>query len=167
MIPVALILLASATHVDLVDDVYQIPAGQWRYVELGLRQSPALVTANFEVRSGSEQVRLALMRREDLERLREDRPSGVLATTSAAGSGHLRYQVQVAGDYILLIDNRDSRDRAVQAHLRVALDFGAGRGPGVTRLSVPRQITVIAISFAVFFVIAGVSARRLLRGINH
>ena len=166
MIPVALILLALATHVDLVDDVYQIPAGQWRYVELGLRQRPALVTANFEVRSGSNQVRLALLRREDLERLREDRPSGVLAATDRGSSGNLRYQVQVAGDYILLIDNREGRDRPATAHLRVALDFGPGRGPGVTRLSVPRQITVIVLSFAVFFVIAGFSARRLLRGIN-
>jgi hypothetical protein len=166
MIPVALILWAATTHVDLVDDVYRIPAGQWRYVELGLRQKPAFVAADFEVKSGPHEVRLALMRREDMERLREDRPSGVLATTDPAGSGRLRYQVQAAGEYILLIDNREGRDRPAEAHLRVALDFGAEPGPAVSRLSVPRQITVIAISFAVFFAIAGFSARRLLRGIN-
>jgi len=84
-----------------------------------------------------------------------------------AGSGHLRYQVRVAGEYILLIDNREGRDRPAEAHLRVALDFGTEPGPAVSRLSVTRQITVIAISFAVFFAIAGFSARRLLRGINH
>lgn len=167
MIPVALILLAAATHVDLVDDRYQIPAGQWRYVELGLRQKPALVTADFEVKSGSHELRLALMRREDLERLRDDRPSGVLAATEPAGSGRLHYQLRVAGDYILLIDNREGRDRPAEAHLRVALDFGTAPGPAVSRLSVTRQVTVIAISFAVFFAIAGFSARRLLRGINH
>lgn len=167
MIPVALILLAASTHVDLVDDLYQIPAGQWRYVELGLRQKPAFVAADFEVKSGSHEVRLALMRREDMERLREDRPSGVLAATDPAGSGQLRYQVRVEGDYILLIDNRLSANRPTEAHLRVSLDFGTIPGPAVTRLSVPRQITVIAISFAVFFAIAGFSARRLLRVINH
>ena len=166
MISVALILLALTTHVDLVDDVYKIPAGQWRYVELGLRQRPALVTADFQVRSGSQQVHLALMRREDLQRLREGRPSGALAATGVAGSGNLRYQVREAGDYVLLIDNREGRARPAEAHLHVALDFGPARSPGVTRLSVPRQITVIALSFAVFFAIAGFSARRLLRGIN-
>lgn len=166
MIPVALILLAASSRVDLVDDLYQIPAGQWRYVELELRQKPAFVAADFEVKSGSREVRLALMRREDMERLREDRPSGVLAATEPAGSGQLQYQVRVGGDYILLIDNRLSPNHATDAHLRVSLDFGTISGPAVTRLSAPRQITVIAISFAVFFAIAGFSARRLLRGIN-
>ena len=166
MIPVALILLAASSRVDLVDDLYQIPAGQWRYIELGLRQKPAFVAADFEVKSGPSAVRLALMRREDMERLREDRPSGVLAATDPGGSGQLRYQVGVAGDYILLIDNRMSPGRPTEAHLRVSLDFGRVPGPAITRLSVPRQITVIAISFAVFFAIAGFSARRLLRGIN-
>jgi hypothetical protein len=166
MIPVALIFLAAATHVDLVDDVFRIPAGEWRYVELGLRQKPAAVAADFEVRSGSQQVRLALMRREDMERLREDRPHGVLAATDPARLGQLRYQVRVAGDYILLIDNREGRDRPAEAHLRVALDFGKSPVPEVSRLPVPRQIIVITISFAVFFAIAGFSARRLLRGIN-
>lgn len=167
MIPVALLFLAAATHVDLVDDVYRIPAGQWRYVELSLRQKPAFVAADYQVRSGSRQLRLALIRRDDLERLREDRPSGVLAATDPAGAGRLRYQVRVAGDYVLLIDNREGRDQPAEAHLRVALDFSAPPGPAVSRLSLPRQIAVIAISFAVFFGIAGFSARRLLRGIRH
>jgi hypothetical protein len=161
MIQVALLLLAAATHVDLVDEVFQIPAGQWRYVDLGLRQKPPIVAADFEVRSGSHEVQLALMRRDDLEKLRQDRPHGLLAETETAGSGRLRYQVRVAGDYALLIDNREGR-RPASVHLRVNLDW-----PIVTRLSLPRQITVITISFAVFFAIAGFSARRLLRGMKH
>lgn len=165
MIQVALLLLAATTHVDLVDEVFQIPVGEWRYVELGLRQKPALVSAEFQVRSGSHEVRLALMRRQDLERLRENRPHGVLAATDAADSGHLRYQVQVAGDYVLMIDNRAGRE-PTSAHLRVALDFVGPPGPTVSRLSLQRQIVVVAISFAVFFAIAGFSARRLLRGIK-
>lgn len=166
MIPVALILLAAASHVEPVDEVYQIRAGQWGYIELGLHQKPAFVTAEYEVKSGSHAVRVALMRRVDMERLREDRPSGVLAVTEPAGSGRLRYPVQVAGDYVLLIDNRQSGDRPAEVHLRVSLDFGTAPAPEVSRLSAPRQITVIAVSFAVFFAIAGFSARRLLRGIN-
>ncbi|HEY1241993.1 MAG TPA: hypothetical protein VGF16_15625 [Bryobacteraceae bacterium] len=167
MIPVALILLAAATHVDLVDDVFHIPSRQWRYVELALRQRPALVSADLDVRSGSRQVRLALLRPDDLQRLREDRPFGVLATTDPAGSDQLRYQVRVPGDYVLLIDNRTSGDQGSEAHIRVSLDFGSTPGPAVTQLPFQRQILVIAISFAVFFAIAGFSARRLLRGIRH
>ena len=166
MIPVALILLAASTHVDLVDEVFRIPAGEWRYVELGLRQKPAFVSAEFEVRSGSRDVRLALMRQDDLERLRGSRPSGVMAMTETGASGQLRYQVRVPGDYVVVIDNRAEPDRPAEAHLHVALDFGARPGPEVTRLSTARQIAVIAISFAVFFGIVSYSSRRLLRGIK-
>lgn len=167
MIPVALLLLAATTHVDLVDEDFHIPAGAWRYLELGLRQKAALVTADFQVRSGSHQLRLALLRGEDLDRLRDDRPHGMLAGTEPAGSGRLRYAVRVPGEYVLLIDNRGSPEQPADAHLRVTLDFGRPAGPGVTELSLRRQIEVIAISFAVFFAIAGYSARRLLRGMKH
>lgn len=166
MIPVALLFFAAATHVDLVDEDFHIPAGEWRYVELGLRQKAALVSANFQVRSGSHQIRLALMRREDLERLRDDRPHGVLAATEPEGGGTLRYPVRVPGDYVLLIDNRAGTNQAADAHLRVALDFGIPAGQQVTGLSATRQIVVVALSFAVFFAIAGYSARRLIQGIK-
>lgn len=163
MIPVALILLAAVTHVDVVDDVFHIPAHQWLYTELALRQRPSFLSADLDVRSGSRQVRLALLRREDLDRLRADRPFGVLATTDPAGSSHLRYSIRVPGDYFLLIDNRASNDQSSEAHIRVTVDFS----PPPVQLSFQRQVAIIAISFAVFFGIAGYSARRLLRGIRH
>jgi len=166
MIPVALLLLAATTHVVLVDEDFQIPASEWRYVELSLRQKAAIVTADLQIQSGSHELRLALMRREDLERLRQDRPHGVLAATDPGESGRLRYTVRVAGDYVLLIDNRGSPAQPAKAHLRVALDFGTAAGPAVWELSERRRIAVIAISFAVFFGIVGYSARRLLRGIQ-
>ena len=166
MIPVAILLLVATTHVELVDEVYRIPAGQWRYVELGLRQRPAFVAANFEVQSGSHQVRLALLRRDDLERLRSEEPAGVLAATDPGASGKLRVQVRTPGEYAVVLDNRGDSEHEAVAHLRVSLDFGRNPGPAVSRLSPLRQILVVAFSFAVFFGIAGYSARRLLRGIR-
>jgi hypothetical protein len=166
MIPLALILLAAATRLELVDEILRIPAGDWRYVELGLKQQAAFVAADFEVQSGSQLVKLELMRREDLDRLRTDRPNGVIAATAAAASGRLLYHVRVPGDYVVVIDNRNAGGQEAVARLRVALDFGARPGPQVTRLSPQRQFTVILISFAVFFGIVTYSARRLLRGIR-
>jgi len=167
MIPLALILLAAATRLELVDEVIRIPAGDWRYVELGLKQQAAFVAADFEVQSGSQPVKLELMRREDLDRLRADRPNGVIAATAVAASGRLLYRVRVPGDYVVVIDNRGTADgREAVARLRVVLDFGARPGPQVTRLSPQRQFTVILISFAVIFGIVTYSARRLLRGIR-
>ncbi len=159
-----IVLLAASTSVDLVDEVYQIPASEWRYVEIELKQKPALVTATYQVEAGAREVRLALLRREDLDRLREDLPHGHLEETLPGASGRLDYQVLQPGVYVILVDNRAASPTGV--HLRVRLDFGASPGPQAALLSRPRQLAVILISFAVFFGIVTFSARRLLRAIK-
>jgi hypothetical protein len=165
MFALCMFLLAASTRLDhLVDEVYQIPADEWRYVDIGLKQRPALVIARFDVESGAKQVRLALMRREDLERMRAGLPHGVIDETEPSGSGQLRPQVRGPAAYVLVVDNRGEAPASV--HLRVSLDFDIRKGPDVTRLSPQRQLTVVAISFAVFFGIVTWSARRLLRGIR-
>jgi hypothetical protein len=166
MISFALILLAASTHLELVNEVFRVPSGEWRSIELGLKQHPAMVAADFELESGPAQVRLALMRRQDLERWRGELPSGAMAVTAPAASGRIRYRVRVPGDYVVVIENRGGDRRPVEARVRVALDFQMESGPEVTRLSPGRQFAVILISFAVFFGIVSYSARRLLRGIR-
>jgi hypothetical protein len=169
MIPLSLILLAASTHVDLVNEVVRIPAGDWRYVEVGLKQRPAFVSADYTVEPGSGEVRLALVERDQLELSGKPDsgalPDGALAITAPGRSGRLRYPVRMRGEYAVVIDNRMGA-AAAAAHLRVSLDFGGRPGPEVTRLSPARQLMVIAITFAVFFAIVSYSARRLLQGIR-
>src|ERR1700724_3528626 len=98
-----ILLLAASTSVQLVDEVYQIPRAEWRYVELGLRQQPAFVSASFDVESGSRQVRLALMTSDDLDHLRHDLPHGVMAVTAAGHTGQLVYRVRRPGDYVIVV----------------------------------------------------------------
>ena len=158
-----IVLLAASTSVELVDEVYHIPPAEWKYVEVNLRQNPALVVAAFDVQSGSEKVRLALMTRADLERLREDVPHGLLAVTAFGKSGALNFRVRQPGDYVLVVDNRSSRVQPAAVHLRIALDFARTYGPIVTSLGRSRQLTVIALAFAFFFGVVTFSARKLLR----
>jgi hypothetical protein len=152
-------LAAAPTSVELVDEVYQIPSNQWRYVEVSLKQQPALVSASFQVLTGSAQARIALMRSQDLERLRDGQPHGVIAVTPMASSGHLSHYVHLPDDYAIVVDNRAAKPSAV--HLRIWLEFGGSPGPVVTHLSGQRQLAVILISFAVFFGIVTFSARRI------
>lgn len=165
------VLLAASTSVELVDEVYQIPPAEWKYVEVNLRQKPALVAANFRVESGNEsgkesgagKVRLALMTRADLERLREGLPHGLLAVTAIAKSGAFSFRVRERGDYVLVVDNRSSKAQPAAVHLRIALDFARPSGPEVSRLAPRRQLTVIVLAFAFFIGVATYSARKLLR----
>jgi hypothetical protein len=161
IVALAGILLAAPTSVELVDEVYQIPANEWRYVEIDLKQQPALVSATFQVLSGAAQARIALMRRQDLERLRGGGPHGVMTVTPLASSGNLSYYVHVPDDYAIVVDNHAAQSSGV--HMRISLEFGSSPGPAVTRLSPRRQLTVVLISFAVFFGIVSFSARRLWR----
>lgn len=164
MIVLAWILtLAAATRIDLVDEVYSIPADQWRYIEVGLKQQPALVLAHYEVTGESAGVRLSLMRREDMENLREGLPHGVVQAAGSGRSGTLRAQV-VPGDYVIVLDNESNSGRAAAVHLRVWLDFS--KAATVAQISPTRQLIVIAISFAVFFGILGYAMRRMWKGIK-
>jgi hypothetical protein len=166
IIPLALLLVAaSPTSVVLVDEMYQIPANEWRYVEVILQQQPALVSADYRAEAGAKDVRLALLRREDLARLRGGRALGWLAETEAGPTGGLRYRVRDRGEYAIVVDNRGG-DEPASVHLQVSLDFGLERGPEVTTISPRRQLAVILISFAVFFGIVTWSARRLLRSVG-
>jgi hypothetical protein len=158
-----IVLLAASTSVELVDEVYHLPPAEWKYIEVNLRQNPALVTAAFDVQSGSEKVRLALMTRADLERLREDVPHGLLAVTEIGKSGALNFRVRQPGDYVLVVDNRSGKTQPAAVHLRVALDFARPNGPIVTSLGMRRQLTVIVLAFAFFFGVVTFSARKLLR----
>jgi hypothetical protein len=160
MAPLAFILLLAASRIELVDEVYRIPAAEWRYVPLGLNQQPALVIARYEVTSGPGSLRLALLRNEDIEKLRAGSPHSVMDVTGEGQSGTLNYQVREPGDYALVIDNQGNAPASVRT--RVWLDF-ARRGPAVTQLSPIRQLTIVLISFAVFFGIVTFSARRLLK----
>ena len=164
MNPLAFILLFFAsTNVNLVDEVYRIPANEWRWVEVSLRQRPALVSANFRVESGNPDVRLILMRGEDRERLRDGMPHGWIVETPAGRSGHLDWMVRRPDDYAVVVDNLGG---ATVVNLRVTLDFGARQLPEATSLSSGRRLAVILISFGVFFGIVLFSARRLIRAIR-
>ena len=46
----------------MVDEVYPIPAGEWHFVPIDLKQRPATVTASFDAASGADRIRLALVR---------------------------------------------------------------------------------------------------------
>lgn len=157
-------VLAASTSVELADEVYRIPPHNWRYMELGLNQRPALVNARFEVDEGPPRVRLALMSRSDLDRMRAGAPRSPLAMSPPGPSGRVFSVVPQAGNYVLVVENRGAA--AAVVHLRVVLDFSGRRSFTVTQISPERRAVVIGISMLVFLAIVTYSARRLLRNLR-
>ena len=153
-------LLAASSSVDFVDEVYQIPAKHWNFIDLApLKERPARVLARYKSQSASNQVRLVMMGRADLDRLFKGERHQELFATPPAASGSLAHDISRPGDYAIVIDNQSAEP--VSVHIRVQLNT-----PRVITLSPRRQLTVIVLSCAFFFGIVTFSARRLLRVIR-
>jgi hypothetical protein len=152
-----MLLFAAPSSVELVNQTFLIPANDWRFVDLGLRQRPAQIQAEFDVQSGPP-VRLLLMERPELDRLNRGETHAVVASTRVEAGGHMQLRTSKPADYVVVVENRSGEIGAANVRLRVAVDFVEA-----TQISPQRQLTVIAISFTVFFGIAGYSARRLWR----
>ena len=160
----SILLLAASTASEFTNEVETVPAGDWKYIEIPLHQKSARILASYEVLSDAGHVRMALMLREDLERMSPDLPGSILATPQGR-RGYFADAVRRVGDYVVVLDNQEGR-QAARVRLRVSLDFGAGRESEVGRLTPRRQFTVVAISCAAFFGIVAFSARRLRRAMR-
>lgn len=163
----ALALLAALApeRAALLDEVFEAPAGGWRAVDVSLRQQPATLECRFAVVAGRSGVRVALLRREDVGRFRGGRPHRVLLATGFVRQGSFRYAAG-PGDYSLLLDNRMEVRGPASVRLEVLLEFPRGAEAVARELSPSRRLTVIAVSLAVFAVLAGFAARRLWRLVN-
>jgi hypothetical protein len=153
-----LILLAISGGVELVDEVYQIPPSDWRYVDLGHIRRPVIVKAAFSVEAGPP-VRLMVLTRGELDHISHDEPYTPLRALESHGGSFAQRIIQPGGQYAVALENRGSQPASV--HLRILLDYGEA-----TQLSPERRLTVIAISFAVFFGLVGFSATKLWRAAN-
>lgn len=155
-----ILLVAASSSAGLVDQTFLIPANDWRFVDLGLRHRPAAIHAEFDVQTGPP-VQLILMERTDLERLNRGETHAVVAATGVRPHGRLNVRTVKPGDYVVVVENRSGETEAANVRLRVSVDFVEA-----TQLSPERQLTVVAISFAVFFGIVTYSARRLWQGVR-
>jgi hypothetical protein len=155
-----MLLLAASSSVELVDHTYQIPANDWSFFDLGLRPRSALIKADFAVEAGPP-VQLLLMEQADLERLNRAETHGMVLSTAVGPAGRLEVRIGKAGDYAVVVENRSGRAETSKVRLRVYSDSAEA-----TLLSPQRQLTVVAISFAVFFGILTYSARRLWQAVK-
>lgn len=158
MIAALLFLLALAPHPDLIDEHFEIPASDWRYVPRAITQEPAMVDCVFQADRPDAQVRLVLLTHEDLNAWRLGRDHEEIAATPAGPSGMLRIPVHDLDTYVA-VENRAPRPARVR--LRVFQEQ-----PRVRYLSQGRQLAVIIISFGVFFAIVTFSARKLLKALR-
>jgi hypothetical protein len=154
----ALLLLAAAGSQPLLDEVFQIPASEWRYVPVDLKKPPVMVQGEFRVISGNGRVRVVLLSRAGLDQLRQgDREP--MGSGTYQSQGAFNRMVNVPDEYAVVLEN--SSRGPVRVQLRVSLDFSERARPQVGYLSPERRFAVIIISLSVFLAIVIFSARKL------
>src|ERR1022692_3886834 len=99
MIAALLFLLAASSRVDLIDENFEIPASDWRYVPRALTQQPAMLNCVFQSDRPDARVRLVLLSQADLNAWRVGREHEEIATTPAGPRGTLRMSVHDADTY--------------------------------------------------------------------
>jgi hypothetical protein len=155
----ALLFLFASGSQTLVDEVFQVPANEWRYVAAPVKDVPVIVEYDFQVISGSGKVRVALVNREGLDDLkggsREPLGSGLLSRQAT-----FRRVVSAPDEYAVVLENSGRGPASVR--LRVSLDFSEAARPRARYLSPERRFAVIVISTTVFLAIVSYSARKLL-----
>jgi hypothetical protein len=154
----ALALLLTLDARTVTDEVFEVPAREWRYVTLTIEQVPVTVNCDFGVISGPGAVRVALVNGDGLDDLKEGKREP-LGSGALARQGTFRRTVRVPDDYFVVLEN--SGPSPVRVRLRSTLDF-SGRGqPQARTLSTQKRLVVIAISAFVFLGIVSYSARKL------
>jgi len=153
-----LLWLAAGSQV-LLDEVFHVPAGEWRYVPVILKQPPVTVDCDFRVISGNGAVRVVLVNQDGLDTLRGgDREP--LGAGAFAQQGQFSRLVNLPDEYAVVLENGGRGQ--VDVRLRVSLDFSARGRPRAQVLSPERRFAVIVISATVFLGIVFYSARKLL-----
>jgi hypothetical protein len=154
-----LLALFAPESQKLTDEIFQIPAKEWRYVDVAVKQVPITVECEFHVISGTGAVRVDLVNADGLNDWKQGHRD---AQYSAAFAGHASFSrlIGVPDEYAVVVENTGRS--AATVRLRVSLD-ASGRGlPEAKYLSPPKRLAVIAISATVFLAIVSYSAKKLL-----
>lgn len=163
-LPALILLTAVSLPADSADNPpFALPPGEFRVIDIHVRHTPMRVDAAFRVietpgTPPNASVRMELLPRAALRAMQRGLAHQALAVTPDGSSGKFRNTIEDPGAYRIVISNRDTATPAMVA-LTLSTDLNAD--VTATELSPARRITVIAVSFLVFFAMVGYSGWKL------
>jgi hypothetical protein len=143
---------------------FRLEPGEFRYLQVNVRQVPSEVDGRFEVIAGSPSVHIELLEMGEFRRFDRGREHDTMALTPTGQSGEFRRIIDVRGQYAVVVENaRNSAPATVLLRVQTNLNPGADVAG---MLSPTRRLTVILVSFAFFFVTVAWSGRKLVRAMR-
>ncbi len=133
----------------------------FRWVPVVVKKTPTSIDCHFEVISGNPTVHVELVSESDFRLFAHQRPYETLAATTPSASGGFHQMIEEPGRYrVLILNERGAPPAPISLVIQTDVDPGISSFP--SGISKQRQLSVIAISLAVFFGTVFLSGRKLL-----
>ena len=159
----ALVLAAAGESPDGVQP-FRLEPGDFRWIPFTVRHIPSEVDCRFDVLKGNATVHVELLPMSEFRLFNRGREHDTMALTAMGRSGEFRRIIDSRGQYAIVVENaRGALPATVVLHVETNLNPGAE----VARtLSPARRLTVVLMSFGVFFITIAWSGRRLWRAMR-
>jgi hypothetical protein len=144
---------------------FRLESGDYRWVPFTVKQVPTEVDCRFEVLQGGPGVHVELLPMSEFRLFNRGRDHETLAVSPNARSGAFRRMIDRPGQYAVVVKNSADSPPAVIS-LELSTDLNPNASVVARELPVRKRLTVILISFALFFTIVMWSGLRLMRALK-
>ncbi|MDP9170525.1 MAG: hypothetical protein M3N54_07910 [Acidobacteriota bacterium] len=159
------ILIALALATPLLaqqQSPFRLEQGEFRWIPVIVKQIPTEIECKFQVVAGGPTAHLELLRMHDFRLFTRNREHATLAVSPKSRTGNFRRVIDNRGQYAVVVVNEKNAP-AVMVSLEVSTEVDPNPKLLSRELPPARRLTVILISFALFFVTITWSGLKLLR----
>jgi hypothetical protein len=157
---IALLLAATQTP-----QAIRLESGDYRWIPFTVKHVPTEVECRYEVLQGGASVHVELLPMSEFRAFNRGRRHESLAISPNSRSGAFRRVIEERGQYAVVVKN-EKNSPPVTVSLEVRTDLNPDTPVPARELPPRRRLTVILISFALFFAIVAYSGIRLVRNLK-
>jgi hypothetical protein len=140
---------------------FRLAPGDNRYIQVTVSHVPTLLDCNYRVLQGAASVHMEVMSDLNYRRFTRGRDYDPVAYTPDGAANEIRRVMDERGRFDVMLINTGSSPVMVEMEVRTDLDAGVESMARV--LSPERRLTVILVSFGLFFGVVTWAGIRLLR----
>jgi hypothetical protein len=164
LVPLLLAPMLLAAAGSGSNQAIRLDAGEYRWWPIYVRQAPTQVNCHFEVLNGAQTVHAELVPQDQFHAFIRRKSYQKLTATGAAKNGFFSQIIPMRGNYAVVIINEKNAPTAI---VSLSIETNINPTAGLVRTLPPRRrLTVILVSFAIFFVSIGWSGWRLIQAMT-
>ncbi len=167
MMALLALLLAAipTTNAIPTPQAMRLEPGDYRWVPFTVKQIPTEADCKFEVLQGGPTVQLELLPMGEFRAFSRGKEHETLAVSPQSMKGAFRRMIDRPGQYAVVLKN-SSKTEAVTVSLEFSTDLNPNANVVAQELPPHKRLTVILISFGVFFGMVSWSGVQLIRGLK-